>query len=119
MTDRALPYACAVANRAIDALATQGNVALAGEVAVVNRATCDLVHALHREHEAITPAAQFEARQARQHAEAVLRGATDQAAAYDAASDAAIAHLQALLASRRKLQAARRRHAGFLPEPQA
>lgn len=109
MTDRALPYACSVANRAIDALATHGEAELAGEVANVNRATCDLVHALHREHEALTTCEQSQARLARRAAEAALRGGTTDTAAYDREVQASIDHLQALLQARRDGSAIRRR----------
>lgn len=113
MSDRALPYACAVANRVVDALAEQGDIALAGEVAVVNRATCDLVHALHREHEATNDGDQALARRERARAEAHLRTGLQ---GTDPADDqAAWEHLQALLRARPR-HPGRRRHAGFFTQ---
>lgn len=116
MTDRTLPYACTVANRAIHALAAHGELELAGEVATVNRATCDLVHELHREHEALTANGQTHARFARRHAEATLRGGPVDPEAYERDVQTSIDHLQALLLARSTSAQARRRHAGFVPD---
>ena len=115
MTDRALPYACSVANRAIDVLSTHGEIELAGEVATINRATCDLVHALHREREAITTCSQTHARFARSEAEAKLRGAPADDETYERDVQTSIDHLQALLQARRDGSAIRRRF-GCSPE---
>ncbi|HET6807220.1 MAG TPA: hypothetical protein VFH59_17425 [Frateuria sp.] len=115
MTDRLLPYACSVANRAINALATHGELELAGEVAHVNRATCDLVSAMHREHEATTTCAQTHARFARNAAEASLRGNTGDSESSERDVQASIDHLQALLQARRDGSAIRRRF-GCSPE---
>jgi hypothetical protein len=55
MTDRVLPHASAIANEVISALMRNGHVALAERFANLHRATCDLVHHLHAEREAVTP----------------------------------------------------------------
>lgn len=111
MTDRALPYACAVANRVVDTLAQHGDIDLAGEVAIVNRATCDLVHALHREQEATTHAEQSRARHDRLNAQVRLHTGVHPADVDE--TQAAWDYLQALLRARPS-STTPRRHAGFI-----
>lgn len=78
MTDRTLPHACAVSNRAVTELLMHGENALAKELAGINRATCDLVHALHAAHEATTADALLSARNQASDAIARLRGTAAQ-----------------------------------------
>ncbi|MGC1547439.1 MAG: hypothetical protein WA777_02825 [Rhodanobacter sp.] len=73
MTDRLLPHASAVANRAINELITHGEQQLADELAGVHRVTCDLVQAVHAEREAPTHSLQSDARSKLLRAEAHLR----------------------------------------------
>lgn len=75
MTDRTLPHARAVANRAVSALSAAGEQRLADDVAHVHRATCDLVQALNSAREATTYTALAEAQRAAADALARLRGA--------------------------------------------
>lgn len=74
MTDRTLPHACMVANRAVAALNAAGERVLADDVARVHRATCDLVQALNRAREATTEAKHAEAQRHAADALARLRG---------------------------------------------
>lgn len=76
MTDRALPYACAVSNRAATELIMHGEPKLAKQLATLNRAMCDFIHALHAEREASSTAQQIAYRARQLDALRILRDGT-------------------------------------------